>query len=62
MMGSLEDELAKVLNKYSAENISNTPDFILAKYLSGCLEAWNAGIMARNKWYGVDDCPGKSRA
>lgn len=37
----LRKELAAVLNRHSRENVSNTPDFILADYLVGCLEAWD---------------------
>lgn len=48
----LEKELEKLLNKHGAENGSNTPDFILAKYLMGCLEAFNAAVKIREEWYG----------
>jgi len=40
-------ELADVLNRNSAENASNTPDFILAKYLIFCLNAFNETIKLR---------------
>ena len=50
---TLEAKIASALNSHSAENGSNTPDFILAQYLLGCLDAWNKGIVARAKWYGV---------
>ena len=53
-MEDLEHAIAAALNSVSAENPSNTPDFILAQYLLGCLEAWNAGVTAREKWYGRD--------
>lgn len=46
-----ERELAHLINRHSAENLSNTPDFILAKYLMHCLHAFNAAAMARDKWY-----------
>jgi hypothetical protein len=48
---SLKDDLASVLNKYSVENESDTPDFILAKYLCSCLDAWNEAVTARDKWW-----------
>jgi len=41
-----------VLNRFSAENGSDTPDFLLARYLLGCLAAWNTGVRAREQWYG----------
>jgi len=47
----LEKEIEKILNKHCAENDSNTPDFILAKYLIGCLEAFNVATKERTAWY-----------
>lgn len=55
---TLQSALTKALNKFSAENDSNTPDFILAKYLLKCLEAWNEGVMLREVWYGRNPEPG----
>ena len=49
---SFGDELVCLLNKYSKENGSNTPDFILAEYLTQQLEAWNLAVRAREEWYG----------
>jgi len=48
---SFEKELESLINKYSQENNSNTPDFILAEYLSGCLKTWNESIKKRDNWY-----------
>jgi hypothetical protein len=45
-------ELAQLINKYSRENGSNTPDWILAEYLVHCLNAWNSSVNARERWYG----------
>jgi hypothetical protein len=45
-------ELQQLINRYSIENNSNTPDFILAKYLTMCLGAWNQAVTHRDKWYG----------
>ena len=56
-MLKLERELASVLNQFSAENVSNTPDFILAQYLLGCLAAWNTAVQQRETWYGRDARP-----
>ncbi len=47
-----EEELRSVLNKYSQENGSDTPDFILAAYLNRCLTVWNVTMSEREKWYG----------
>lgn len=49
---NFQKELAALLNKYSAENGSNTPDFILASYLKGCLDVFDNAIAAREVWYG----------
>lgn len=45
-------ELTSLINKYSKENDSNTPDFILASYLTGCLRTFNSITESREKWYG----------
>jgi hypothetical protein len=49
---TFERALERLINTYSKENDSNTPDFILAKYLQGCLQVWNACVTDREKWYG----------
>lgn len=48
------NDLAAVLNRYSMENGSDTPDFILAEYLAGCLANWNTYSRTRESWYGID--------
>jgi hypothetical protein len=50
-------ELRDLINKHSMENASNTPDFILAQYLTNCLQAWNQATQQRETWYGRDDRP-----
>lgn len=49
-------ELTSLLNRYSKENASNTPDYILANYLIGCLNNYNNTLQAREKWYGRCIC------
>lgn len=44
--------IAAALNCYSAENRSNTPDFILADMVLACLAAFDAGVNRREEWYG----------
>lgn len=46
-----EKELLWLINKYSKENKSDTPDFILAQYLNGCLANYEETVKARDKWY-----------
>lgn len=45
-------ELECLINKYSKENGSDTPDFQLAGYLNDCLETWNKYTKYRDNWYG----------
>lgn len=49
-----EKELEQLINKYSKENTSDTPDFILAEYLNNCLSAFAITTQKRDRWYGVD--------
>ena len=60
----LEKEVASLLNRHSRENASNTPDFILAQYLLGCLAVFNQAVQQRETWYGRDARPthGESNA
>jgi len=45
-------ELEALINKHSMENESDTPDFILAKYIARCLDNWNETTQDRDKWWG----------
>jgi hypothetical protein len=56
-MKSLEfkKELEQLINKYSVENGSDTPDFILANYLMNCLQSYEIVTDSREKWYGRKD-------
>lgn len=44
-------ELTALLNKYSKENGSDTPDYILASYLADCLNAFDSAVKSRTIWY-----------
>ena len=50
-MKNLRGKIEDAINKASAENVSNTPDFILAEYLVDCLAAFDKATNARIKWY-----------
>ena len=52
MRSDLKKELSNLLNHYSAESGSNTPDFILAEYLFGALEAFYHAVTMRESWHG----------
>lgn len=54
---TLKKEITAVLNRYGQEGASNTPDFILAQYLLGCLAAFNTAVQQRETWYGRDARP-----
>lgn len=45
-------ELAGLLNRHCQENGSDTPDWILADYLIGCLNTWTNASRMRDKWWG----------
>ena len=49
---SFRKELEDAINRCSQENGSNTPDFILADYLSNCLLAFDSAVNARARWHG----------
>ena len=44
-------ELENLINNHSLEKNSDTPDFILAEYLTDCLETFDKIIKKREKWY-----------
>jgi hypothetical protein len=51
---SFEDELQTLLNKYSRENGSNTPDHVLVGYLKESLAAFDKAVGRRDYWWGFD--------
>ncbi len=54
-MTAFEKELRDLLNRTSQENDSDTPDFILARYLCSCLHAFNRAVLDRTAWYEPED-------
>ena len=54
MSEQLRKEIETSINRVSAENGSNTPDFILAEFLTDCLAAFDKASRAREKWYGKE--------
>jgi hypothetical protein len=51
-MEEFERELTALINRHSLEGESDTPDFILAKYLVFCLKVFNETTKLREQWYG----------
>jgi hypothetical protein len=49
---SLLDDLSEVLSRHSAENGSDTPDYLLAGYLAGCLKNFDCITQQREMWHG----------
>jgi surfactin synthase thioesterase subunit len=56
-ISAFENDLTCLINKHSRENDSNTPDYILAGYIQGCLLAFNTAVQQREQWYGRDPRP-----
>lgn len=46
--------LEELINQYSMENKSNTPDFILAEHLMASLSNLEQTIKERERWYGQE--------
>ena len=51
-MTGFQLELEALINKWSKEAGSDTPDFMLAKYLCACLDAFDLCVQDREKWHG----------
>ena len=51
-MTGFEDELEKLINRFSIENECDTPDFILATYIRHCLDAFSVATKHRDRWNG----------
>jgi len=49
---TFRDRVEELINITSMENGSDTPDFVLANYLAGCLRLFDTTIQARETWYG----------
>lgn len=46
---SFKSELAQLIHKWSMDSRSDTPDYILAGFLRGCLHCWDTAISQRTK-------------
>lgn len=49
---SFKSELTALINKYSMESGSDTPDFILAEFISSSITAFELAVLMRESWYG----------
>lgn len=57
---SFRKQLKELINKNGMENNSNTPDFILAKFLDCCLTTFDTAVYERDKWYGFKPWEGNN--
>jgi len=57
-MTTFREELTGILNRKCRENISNTPDFILADFLIDCINTFDNAVKRRDRWYSVHLEPG----
>lgn len=51
-MSTFRQELETLINNNSMEQTSDTPDFILASFLTKCLEAFDGCVIERDRWHG----------
>lgn len=56
-IGEFKEALRSIINANSMEGTSNTPDYILAKYLYNCLQSFEIAVNERDKWYGISPVP-----
>lgn len=47
-------KLELLINSISVDNKVNTPDFILAEYLTECLQAYDKAVKSRDAWFNHD--------
>jgi hypothetical protein len=60
-MKEFTKELEHLINRHSLENGSDTPDFILAAYLTNCLKNFNATLITRKIYYKKPDIPAQEK-
>jgi len=51
MSEAFRNDLEQLINRHSLENGSDTPDYILAAYLTNCLVNFEEALKARSAWY-----------
>ena len=57
---NFKHDLAKLINLYSLEAVSNTPDFTIAEYLTNTLLEFDKLMQSRDNWYGCSQRPRRS--
>lgn len=51
MSTGLGHELTALLGRYNADGQTQTPDYILATFMIGCLTAFEDAVMGRDSWW-----------
>ena len=54
---SLRSDIETAINRNSAENGSDTPDHILARFLEASLAAFDLAVRDRDGWHGFKTWP-----
>ena len=52
MAKTFKEDLKNLINFHSMENGSDTPDWILAEYLLGCIRVFESAMIDRETYYG----------
>jgi len=52
-MKEFRKELESLINRHSMENLSNTPDYLIARYLLKTFRGLNDCVQARDKFYNM---------
>jgi hypothetical protein len=52
---TFREELEALINQHCVENVSDTPDYILASFLTACLSAFDGATVERDRWHGWRD-------
>lgn len=61
-MEDFVEQLERLINLHCLENKSQTPDFILARYLRACLDAFDQALKDRTAWYAPPEGSVQARA
>lgn len=56
MTRNFEKELVGLMQRYCTENKSDTPAYILGRYLSDCLYSFERNVRERDELYDFDSC------
>ena len=52
MESEFRKDLEHIINYHSMENGSDTPDYLLAEYLTAQLNLWDQYVTRREQWHG----------